>query len=57
MAISVYHNPFDLFQIFQIVFELVESNEVYDIYIRHYTESIYETIMFFIPKNCITNKF
>ena len=49
MAISVYHSPFDLFEIPEIISGIVGKN-AYNIYIRHYTESIYETIMFFIPK-------
>lgn len=49
MAISIYHSPFDLFRIPEIIFEIV-GKDTYDIYVRHYTESIYETIMFFVPK-------
>ena len=49
MAISVYHNPLDFIDVPKFIFDLV-GNDVYDVYIRHYTESIYETIMFFIPK-------
>jgi hypothetical protein len=49
MAISIYHSPFDLFKIPEIIFNIA-GKDTYNIYVRHYTESIYETIMFFIPK-------
>ena len=52
MAISIYHSPYDFFRIPEKIFEIVGEG-VYDIYVRHYTESIYETIMFFIPKKKI----
>jgi len=46
MALSVYHKPEDFYKIPEKIFSLRND---YKIYLRHYTESIYETIMFFIP--------
>jgi FkbM family methyltransferase len=46
LAISVYHKPIDLWRIADLVGTISDD---YKVYIRHYTESIYETIMFFIP--------
>lgn len=48
LAISVYHNAGDFWKIPENV--LAIRND-YRIYLRHYTESIYETVMFFIPEN------
>lgn len=47
LAVSVYHRAGDFWRIPQLVFEF---SDAYDIYLRHYTESIYETVMFFLPK-------
>lgn len=47
LAIAVYHGPDDFWKIPELVFEIRDD---YDLYFRHYTESIYESIMFFIPK-------
>ena len=47
LAIAVYHGADQLWQIHSAVLSIRED---YDIYIRHYTESIYETVMFFIPR-------
>jgi len=47
LAISVYHNVGDFYRIPRIILKIQDK---YDVYIRHYTESIYETVMFFIPK-------
>lgn len=46
LAICIYHNPSDFWRIPQQILEL--SSE-YRVSIRHYTESIYETVMFFQP--------
>jgi FkbM family methyltransferase len=46
LAISVYHRKDDLWKIPEIVFQIRRD---YDIYLRHYTEGISETIMYFIP--------
>jgi FkbM family methyltransferase len=46
LAISVYHKVGDYHTIPRQVLGIRND---YDIYMRHYTESIYETIMFFVP--------
>jgi FkbM family methyltransferase len=46
LAISVYHNPADFWRIPR---EVISIHPSYNIYLRHYTESIYESIMFFVP--------
>lgn len=46
LAISVYHGAGDFWRIPKAVLSL---HSRYRIYMRHYTESIYETVMFFIP--------
>lgn len=47
LAISVYHRKDDFWTIAQ---QILSVREDYKIYLRHYTEGISETIMFFIPK-------
>lgn len=48
LAVAVYHNAEDL----RVIPELVLSiRGDYSIYLRHYTEGLVETVMFFIPKN------
>ncbi|MFA7436579.1 MAG: FkbM family methyltransferase, partial [Bacilli bacterium] len=47
LAISVYHKKDDFWKIPEQIFSI--RNDYY-IYLRHYTEGISETIMFFIPK-------
>jgi FkbM family methyltransferase len=46
LAISVYHKKDDFWKIPQQIFEIRDD---YIIYLRHYTEGISETVMFFIP--------
>ena len=46
LAISVYHRPSDIWTIPR---KLLSIHPDYKIYLRHYTESVYETVMFFIP--------
>jgi len=48
LAISVYHAPGEFWRIPQ---QILAIRDDYDIYMRHYTECIYETVMFFMPKN------
>lgn len=48
LAISVYHRPSDIWEIPKKILSIYDG---YKIYLRHYTESVYETVMFFIPKN------
>jgi FkbM family methyltransferase len=45
LAIAVYHNPYDFWQIFDFVKRLRNYRKVF---LRHYTESWTETIMYFI---------
>jgi FkbM family methyltransferase len=47
LAISVYHSPIDMWRIADFVMSISTN---YQVFVRHYTESIYETVMFFIPK-------
>ena len=47
LAICVYHKPGDFWRIPEQVLRIRDD---YDISIRHYTESIYESVMFFTPK-------
>ena len=47
MAISVYHKGADFIDIPKQIFSIRDD---YNIYLRHYTEGISETIMFFVPK-------
>ncbi len=47
LAISVYHKADDLRRIPDLV---LSCREDYDLYLRHYTEGITETVMFFIPR-------
>lgn len=46
LAIAVYHRPSDMWN---IPSKILEISSEYKIYIRHYTESIYETVMYFVP--------
>lgn len=46
LAISIYHKSSDFWKIPQQVLQIYNG---YALYVRHYTESIYETVMFFIP--------
>ncbi|MCD6173232.1 MAG: FkbM family methyltransferase [Sulfurimonas sp.] len=48
LAICIYHKAEDWYKIPQKVLE-IESE--YKIYIRHYMEGIFETVMYFIPKS------
>lgn len=47
LAVCVYHKAEDWYKIPQMVLDI---NPDYDIYLRHYMEGIYETVMYFIPK-------
>lgn len=48
LAISIYHKPGDFWQVPKLIFSIRDD---YDVYMRHYTECIYETVMFFVPKS------
>jgi FkbM family methyltransferase len=47
LAICVYHRPTDFWEIPKAVLAL---HSEYRVFIRHYTECIYETVMYFVPK-------
>ncbi|RXJ90171.1 methyltransferase [Arcobacter sp. CECT 8983] len=47
LAICIYHKAQDWYKVPEIVLEICCE---YDIYLRHYMEGIYETVMYFIPK-------
>ncbi len=47
MAVCIYHDQRDFWR---IPLRVLEINDRYSIYVRHYTESIRETVMFFVPK-------
>jgi FkbM family methyltransferase len=46
IAVAVYHQPCDFWRIPKLILELQPS---YMVYLRHYTETIYETVMYFVP--------
>lgn len=47
LAVSVYHKVDD----FRVIPQLILSiRPDYDLYLRHYTEGVIETVMFFIPR-------
>lgn len=48
LAICIYHKAQDWYKIPQMVLDI---NPSYDVYLRHYMEGIYETVMYFIPKS------
>ncbi|MBU2760474.1 FkbM family methyltransferase [Acidithiobacillus sulfurivorans] len=47
LAISIYHKIGDFWRIPKLVLSIRSD---YEVFLRHYTESIYETVMFFMPK-------
>lgn len=46
LAVCVYHKPNDIMDIYQYVISL---NPNYKVYLRHYTEGVDETVMYFVP--------
>ncbi len=48
LAICIYHKAQDWYKIPLIVLDI---NPNYKLYLRHYMEGIYETVMYFIPQN------
>ena len=46
LAICVYHKATDIREVFKTVLNIRAD---YHVYLRHYTEGIYETVMYFIP--------
>lgn len=53
LAIAVYHNASDFWQIFEYVKSIQKD---YKVYLRHYTEGWSETVMYFIPKGITINE-
>jgi FkbM family methyltransferase len=47
LAVAVYHSAGDFWRLPK---QILAIRDDYEIYLRHYTECIYETVMFFIPK-------
>ncbi len=47
LAVCVYHRTSDFREIPEYILSIRED---YDIYLRHYTEGVVETVMFFIPR-------
>lgn len=47
LAISVYHRADDFWRIPDVVFAIRDD---YDLFLRHYTEGVVETVMFFMPR-------
>lgn len=47
LAICIYHKAQDWYKVPQLVLQIRED---YNIYLRHYMEGVYETVMYFIPK-------
>lgn len=47
MAVCIYHNQQDFWRIPR---QVLGMNDRYNVYVRHYTESVRETVMFFVPK-------
>ena len=47
LAVCVYHRPSDFWTVPRTILSMSPD---YLVYLRHYTESIYETVMYFVPK-------
>jgi FkbM family methyltransferase len=47
LAVCIYHDQQDFWRVPQRVLEI---NDGYDLFVRHYSESVRETVMFFVPK-------
>jgi FkbM family methyltransferase len=50
LAIAVYHYTTGSAPFWQVPEQVLGLRDDYDVYLRHYTESIYETDMFFVPR-------
>jgi FkbM family methyltransferase len=50
LAIAVYHYANGCAPFWQIPERILAIRDDYDVRLRHYTESIYETVMFFTPR-------
>jgi len=47
LAVCIYHDQRDFWRVPRKVFEI---NDRYALYVRHYSESVRETVMFFVPR-------
>lgn len=47
MAVCVYHDQRDFWR---VPLRVLEINDRYKVYVRHYSEGVLETVMFFVPK-------
>jgi FkbM family methyltransferase len=47
LAVAVYHKADDMWRIAE---QVLESRDDYHLYLRHYTEGVTETVMFFVPR-------
>jgi FkbM family methyltransferase len=47
LAVCVYHDQRDFWRVPELVLGM---NDAYDVYLRHYTQGIFETVMYFIPR-------
>jgi FkbM family methyltransferase len=47
MAVCVYHDQPDFWRVPTTV---LQFSDRYDVYLRHYTQGVYETVMFFVPR-------
>jgi hypothetical protein len=47
MAVCIYRDQRDFWR---VPLKVLELNDRYHLYVRHYSESIRETVMFFIPR-------
>ena len=45
MAVCIYHNQSDFIEIPKLALKL---NPGYKIYVRHYTQGVFETVMYFV---------
>lgn len=50
LAICVYHRPSDIWNVPRMVLGMHDG---YSVFLRHYTECIYETVMFFVPRKML----
>ena len=48
LAICVYHSPTHFWHVPEMILAM---NPDYAVYLRHYTECIYETVMYFVPRD------
>ncbi|MDY6922236.1 MAG: FkbM family methyltransferase [Pseudomonadota bacterium] len=50
LAIAIYHCIENSGPFWEVPKKVLSIRSDYDVYVRHYTESIYETVMFFVPR-------